>query len=67
MSNFLDYKTGFGGKFGIQKDRVDKTAVKSYDETNEKVGTNYEKTRPDGKLILIHLALHYILILNPFL
>ena len=54
MSIILDYKTGFGGKFGIQKDRVDKTAVKSYDETNEKVGTNYEKTRPDGKLFLIH-------------
>ena len=23
----LDYKTGFGGKFGVQKDRVDKSAV----------------------------------------
>ena len=23
----LDYKTGFGGSFGVQKDRVDKSAV----------------------------------------
>ena len=23
----LDYKTGFGGQFGVQKDRVDKSAV----------------------------------------
>ena len=47
-----DYKTGFGGKFGLQKDRVDKSAVKSYDEESEKIGTNYEKTRPDGTDIL---------------
>ena len=49
---FSDYKTGFGGKFGVQKDRVDKSAVKSYEETGEKVGTNYEKTRPDGKILV---------------
>ena len=49
---FLDYKTGFGGKFGVQKDRVDKSAVKSYEETGEKIGTNYEKTRPDGKIMV---------------
>jgi hypothetical protein len=30
-----DYKTGFGGKFGVQTDRVDKTAV-GWDH-NEKV------------------------------
>ena len=24
---FIDYSTGFGGKFGVQKDRVDKTAL----------------------------------------
>jgi cortactin len=30
-----DYKTGFGGKFGVQTDRVDKTAVGW--EHNEKV------------------------------
>lgn len=24
---FLDYSSGFGGKFGVQKDRVDKSAV----------------------------------------
>ena len=25
--SFLDYKKGFGGQFGIQKDRVDKSAA----------------------------------------
>ena len=24
---FSDYKTGFGGQFGVQKDRVDKSAL----------------------------------------
>lgn len=28
---FVDYKTGFGGKFGVQKDRQDKSAV-GYDD-----------------------------------
>ena len=23
----VDYKTGFGGKFGVQNDRIDKSAV----------------------------------------
>ena len=23
----IDYKTGFGGQFGVQKDRVDKSSV----------------------------------------
>ena len=46
----LDYKAGFGGKFGIQKDRVDKSAIASYDEQKDRIGTNYERTRPDGKL-----------------
>ena len=31
-----DYKTGFGGQFGVQTDRVDKNAVGW--EHNEKVG-----------------------------
>ena len=56
---FSDYKTGFGGKFGVQKDRVDKSAVKSYEETGEKVGTNYEKTRPDGKILVIRIGLKF--------
>merc|ERR1712110_696797 len=42
-----DYKTGFGGKFGIQKDRVDKSAIASYEESNDKIGTNYEPTKPE--------------------
>ena len=24
---FLDYKTGFGGKFGVQTDRMDKSSL----------------------------------------
>ena len=27
MSFLLDYKSGFGGKYGVQNDRVDKCAV----------------------------------------
>ena len=27
LSNALDYKTGFGGKFGVQNDRMDKSSV----------------------------------------
>ncbi len=26
-AHFLDYKAGFGGEFGVQSDRVDKSAV----------------------------------------
>ena len=36
---------GFGGKFGVQTDRKDKSAL-SYDEEQDKIGTNYERTRP---------------------
>jgi len=43
-----DYAKGFGGKFGVQSDRVDKTAH-TYEEEPERVGTNYEKYRPEGK------------------
>lgn len=31
---FSDYKQGFGGKFGVQKDRQDKSAV-GYDSHND--------------------------------
>ncbi|KAK7790653.1 hypothetical protein R5R35_006544 [Gryllus longicercus] len=41
-----DQKQGFGGKFGIQSDRVDKSAH-DFSEQSEKVGTNYEKPKPD--------------------
>ena len=33
---------GFGGKFGVQTDRKDKSAL-SYDDQTEKIGTNYER------------------------
>ncbi|GLG93236.1 Src substrate cortactin [Gryllus bimaculatus] len=39
-------QVGFGGKFGIQSDRVDKSAH-DFSEQSEKVGTNYEKPKPD--------------------
>ena len=35
----LDYKTGFGGQFGVQTDRVDKTAV-GWDHTS--AGASHE-------------------------
>merc|ERR1711935_443428 len=41
-----DYAKGFGGKFGVQTDRKDKSAL-SYDDQPEKIGTNYERTRPE--------------------
>lgn len=45
--DFLDYKTGFGGKFGVQTDRQDKSAVgwdhheapqKHESQTDHKIG-----------------------------
>ena len=27
LNPFLDYKTGFGGQYGVQADRVDRSAV----------------------------------------
>lgn len=36
---------GFGGKFGVEKDRVDKSAH-GFTEA-EKVGTNYVKSKPE--------------------
>nr|CAD7396155.1 unnamed protein product [Timema poppensis] len=42
----VDHKKGFGGKFGVQSDRVDKSAH-NFSEQLEKVGTNYEKSKPD--------------------
>lgn len=37
---------GFGGKFGVQSDRMDKSAL-TFAENTEKTGTNYTKTKPD--------------------
>ena len=34
----------------MQKDRVDKSAISSYEEQKDKIGTNYERTRPEGKM-----------------
>ena len=42
-----DYSKGFGGKFGVQTDRKDKTALSYDDQSAEKIGTNYVKTKPD--------------------
>lgn len=36
---------GFGGKFGIQTDRVDKCAL-GFNEPADKVGTTYDKPKP---------------------
>lgn len=44
---------GFGGKFGVQNDRMDKSAI-SFKENPEQIGTNYTKTKPDiGNVTLI--------------
>lgn len=40
------YLQGFGGKFGVQSDRMDKSAHK-FEEKQDGVGTNYQKTKPD--------------------
>lgn len=45
---------GFGGRFGVQNDRMDKSAL-SFKENTEKPGTNYTKVKPDiGMLKLKH-------------
>ncbi|CAG9810821.1 unnamed protein product [Chironomus riparius] len=41
-----DYKKGFGGKFGVESDRMDKSAH-TFQEQVDKVGTNYQRTKPD--------------------
>lgn len=42
----MHFLQGFGGKFGVQRDRVDKSAH-DFNEQPERVGTNYEKLKPD--------------------
>lgn len=42
----VDGKKGFGGKYGVQSDRVDKSAH-GFGESQEKVGTSYQKHKPD--------------------
>lgn len=44
-----DYSTGFGGKFGVQKDRVDKSAVGW--EHHEKVDQHESQK---GVLVIAH-------------
>lgn len=50
-----DYTKGFGGKFGVQTDRQDASAV-GFDHVTGYVGTNYEKNKPvvTGNFILHH-------------
>uniref|UniRef100_H3C8Y3 SH3 domain-containing protein n=1 Tax=Tetraodon nigroviridis TaxID=99883 RepID=H3C8Y3_TETNG len=40
-----DYSKGFGGKFGVQKDRMDKQAAGTFEEV-EKPTPSYQKTKP---------------------
>lgn len=40
------FTQGFGGKFGVQNDRMDKSAI-GFESNPEKIGTNYTKTKPD--------------------
>ena len=43
----VDHKKGFGGKFGVESDRVDKTAAGYSDAGSQPVGTNYQRTRAE--------------------
>ena len=43
----VDHKKGFGGKFGVESDRVDKTAAGYSDAGGQPVGTNYQRTRAE--------------------
>lgn len=40
-----DYTKGFGGKYGLQTDRVDKAAV-GFDTDEGHIGTTYDKEKP---------------------
>lgn len=42
----MHFTQGFGGKFGVQNDRMDRSAV-GFQENPDKIGTNYTKTKPD--------------------
>jgi len=44
----VDHKKGFGGKFGVESDRVDKAAAGYSDAGGQPVGTNYQRTRPEA-------------------
>jgi len=44
----VDHKKGFGGKFGVESDRVDKTAAGYSEGGGQPVGTNYQRTRPEA-------------------
>lgn len=49
MCVYVDYLLcfqGFGGKFGVQNDRMDKSAL-NFSENSDKTGTNYTKVKPD--------------------
>lgn len=46
MFLLLSLSQGFGGKFGVQKDRMDKSAASYDDGGKQQVGTNYTKVKP---------------------
>lgn len=48
-------RQGFGGKFGVEKDRQDKSAH-GFDEGGERVGTNYKPTKPEKGELFITLV-----------
>ena len=47
-SSQVDHSKGFGGKFGVEKN-MDKSACKFEEDSNQVVGTNYQRTRADSK------------------
>jgi hypothetical protein len=49
--SFIDYSKGFGGKYGVESDKKDKSAI-GFERESEHVipvGTNYKPTKPDSK------------------
>ena len=52
---YSDYKSGFGGKFGVQSDRLDKTAVGwEYYQPSEKHGSQTGKIPEDWDSKIYH-------------
>jgi cortactin len=44
----VDHKKGFGGQFGVQSDRVDKSAAGYDSGSNKPIGTDYQRTKAEG-------------------
>lgn len=57
MIFILDYAVGFGGKFGVQADRQDKSAV-GWDHHE---GLHVHESQVDGKKVCVFYVLCYLI------